>query len=74
MDVTGGQSSGDWRAEPSSQSNWAAGGAGLQVVSEPIDLVHQEVNVCAGCSGVGDDHAEEVDLVPLRLVAHHGRP
>lgn len=58
-------------AELRKNSGWISG---LQVVPQSLDLIHQEVDVGAGCSGVGDDHAEEVDLVPLRLVAHHGRP
>lgn len=44
----------------------------LQVLSESLDLLDEEVDVRLGGSVIGDDHAEEVDLVSLRLVAHHG--
>ena len=46
----------------------------LQVVAQSLDLVDQEVDVGARGRRVGDDHAEEVDLLTLRLVAHHGGP
>ena len=44
----------------------------LQVVAQSLDLVDQEVDVRARGGRVGDHHAEEVDLLPLWLVAHHG--
>lgn len=43
-----------------------------QVLSESLDLLDEEVDVRLGGSVVGDDHAEEIDFVSLRLVAHHG--
>ena len=46
----------------------------LQVVAQSLDLVDQEVDVGARGRRVGDHHAEEVDLLTLRLVAHHGGP
>lgn len=46
----------------------------LQVLSQSFDLLYEEVDVGPGGSGVGDDHAKEVDLVSLRLVAHHSGP
>lgn len=43
----------------------------LQVVPQPLNLLDQEVDVWPGSRRVGDDHAEEVDLVSLWLVTHH---
>lgn len=44
----------------------------LQVVADPLYLVDEEVDVRLGGRRVGDDHTEEVDLIGLWLVAHHG--
>lgn len=44
----------------------------LQVVTQPLNLVNEEVNVGLGGRRVGDHHTEEVDFSALRLVAHHG--
>ena len=57
-----------------SLSGHQGGAESLQVVAHPLDLVNEEVDV--GLSGrvVGHHHAEEVDFVALRLVAHHGGP
>ncbi len=41
-------------------------------MTQPLDLVNEEVDVRLGGRGVGDDHTEEVDFIALRLVAHHG--
>lgn len=46
----------------------------LQVVADPLYLVDEEVDVRLGGCRVGDDHTEEVDLIGLWLVAHHGGP
>ena len=46
----------------------------LQVMAQPLDLIDEEVDVRLGGGRVGDDHAEEVDLLTLGLVAHHGGP
>lgn len=46
----------------------------LKILSQSLNLFNEEVNVFKGSSWVGDDHTEEVDLVSLRLIAHHGRP
>lgn len=46
----------------------------LQIVPQSFNLLNQEVDVRPGGSGVGDDHAKEVDFVSLGLVAHHGGP
>lgn len=46
----------------------------LQVVADPLHLVDEEVDVGLGGCRVGDDHTEEVDLIGLWLVAHHGGP
>lgn len=43
-------------------------------MSESFDLLDKEVDVHVGSGGVGDDHAEKVDFVALRLVADHSRP
>lgn len=53
------------------QQRWLTG---LQVVTQPLNLINEEVDVRLRHRGVGDDHAEEVDFVALRLVAHHGGP
>lgn len=45
----------------------------LKILSQSLNLFNEEVNVFKGSSWVGDDHTEEVDLVSLRLIAHHGR-
>lgn len=45
----------------------------LKVLAQSLNLFDEEVNICKCSSWVGDDHAEEVDLVSLRLIAHHGR-
>lgn len=43
-------------------------------MTHTLDLIDEEVDVgLCGC-GVGNHHAEEVDFVGLRLVAHHGGP
>lgn len=43
-------------------------------MTQALDLIDEEVDVgLCGC-GVGNHHAEEVDFVGLRLVAHHGGP
>ena len=44
----------------------------LQILAQPLYLLNQEVNIRLGSGWVGDDHPEEVSLVPLRLVANHG--
>lgn len=44
----------------------------LQVLAQPLDLVDEEVDIRLGGCRVGDHHAEEIDLVGLWLVAHHG--
>lgn len=49
-------------------------GRRLQVLTQPLDLIDEEVDVGLSDRGVGDDHSEEVDVVALRLVAHHGGP
>lgn len=41
-------------------------------MAESLDLLDEEVDVLESSCGVGDHHAEEVHLVPLRLVADHG--
>lgn len=46
----------------------------LQVATQPLNLINEEVNVGLGGRRVGDDHTEEVDFIALRLVAHHGGP
>lgn len=46
----------------------------LQVIADPLYLVDEEVDVRLGGRRVGDDHTEEVDLIGLWLVAHHGGP
>lgn len=43
----------------------------LQIPPESFDFLHQEVDIGSRRGRVGDDHAKEVDLLPLRLVAHH---
>lgn len=48
--------------------------SGLQVVTEPLYLIDEEVDVRLGNRRVGDDHSEEVYFIALRLVAHHGGP
>lgn len=47
---------------------------GLQILTQPLYLLNEEIDVRLGGGWVGDDHPEEVGFVPLRLVAHHGRP
>lgn len=46
----------------------------LQVVTQPFNLIDEEVDVGLGGCRVGDHHTEEVDFIGLRLVAHHGGP
>ena len=41
-------------------------------MAESFDLLDEEVDVLESGGGVGDDHPEEVHLVSLGLVAHHG--
>lgn len=45
----------------------------LQILAQSLYLLNEEVDVRLGGGWVGDDHPEEVGLVPLRLVANHGR-
>lgn len=42
-----------------------------EVLTESLDFLDEKVDILEGGSRVGDDHAEEVDLVSLGLVAHH---
>lgn len=51
-----------------------SGDEGLQVVTQPLNFVDEEVDVGLRGRGIGNHHAEEVDFVALRLVAHHGGP
>lgn len=44
-----------------------------QVLAQSFYLLNEEVDIRLGRGWVRDDHPEEVGLVPLRLVAHHGR-
>lgn len=43
-------------------------------MTQALDLIDEEVDVGLRGCGVGNHHAEEVDFVGLRLVAHHGGP
>lgn len=45
----------------------------LQILAQSFYLLNEEVDVRLGGGRVRDDHPEEVGLVPLRLVANHGR-
>lgn len=48
-------------------------GRQLQILAQPLYFLNEEVDIRLGSGWVGDDHPEEVGLVPLRLVANHGR-
>lgn len=45
----------------------------LQILAQAFYLLKEEVDVGLRGGRVRDDHPEEVGLVPLRLVANHGR-
>lgn len=50
---------------------WREVRCSLEIVSESIELVDQEVDVLLLHSGIGDNVAEEVGNVAERLVADH---
>lgn len=50
----------------------SAKGGGLQILTQPLYFLDEEIDVRLGGGWVGDDHPEEVGLVPLRLVTNHG--
>lgn len=48
-------------------------GGHLQILAQSFYLLNEEVNIRLRSGWVRDDHPEKVGLVPLRLVANHGR-
>ena len=48
-------------------------GGQLQILAQSFYLLDEEVNIGLCSSWVRDDHPEKVGLVPLGLVANHGR-
>lgn len=53
--------------------NREQGGFVLKVLAQSFDLLDEKVDILEGGGRIGDHHAEKVDLVPLWLVADHGR-
>lgn len=43
-------------------------------MTQPLNLINEEVDVRQCDRRVGDNHTEEVHFVALGLVAHHGGP